>query len=48
MYEFDGAQYVLLAEPQFATPGAGTAQFRIASESGTTFGFSITRLLASE
>jgi hypothetical protein len=47
-YEFDGAQYVLLAEPQFATPGAGTAQFRIASESGTTFGFSITRLLASE
>jgi hypothetical protein len=48
MYEFDGSDYVLVAEPQFASPGIGTAEIRMSSVSGNRFGFSITPLLAHE
>jgi hypothetical protein len=47
MYEFDGSDYVLVSEPSLTTPGEGTAQIQVSSESGNTFGFSITPLLAS-
>jgi hypothetical protein len=45
VYEFDGSDYVLLAEPKFASPGAGTATLEIASSSGTRFGFSLASLV---
>ena len=45
VYEFDGSDYVLLAEPQFASPGNGTALLELASSSGTRFGFSLASLL---
>jgi hypothetical protein len=46
MYEYAGGEYVLLSPPTFATPGDGTAQIEVASDSGNTFGFSITPLVA--
>jgi hypothetical protein len=46
VYEFDGSDYVLLAEPQFASPGSGTALLELASSSGTRFGFSLASLLS--
>jgi hypothetical protein len=45
VYEFDGSDYVLLAEPQFASPGGGTALLELASSSGARFGFSLASLL---
>jgi hypothetical protein len=48
MYEFDGDDFVLMSEPAFATPGAGTADIEFSSgESGNTFRFMITPLVAS-
>ena len=47
MYEYAGGEYVLVSEPTFATPGDGTARIEVASNSGNTFGFSITPLVAS-
>ncbi|HEU4618500.1 MAG TPA: hypothetical protein VFV10_10685 [Gammaproteobacteria bacterium] len=44
MYEYDGGNYVLLARPELTMPGSGNAALRVASRSGNTFGFSITRL----
>jgi hypothetical protein len=46
VYEFDGADYVLLGEPQLASPGAGTATLELASTSGSRFGFSFASLVA--
>ena len=46
VYEYDGADYVLLGEPQFATPGDGTVTLEMASTSGSRFGFSLASLLA--
>jgi hypothetical protein len=46
IYEFDGAGYVLLAEPQLTSPGAGTATLEMTSSSGSRFGFSLASLLA--
>lgn len=46
VYEFDGADYVLLGEPQLASPGSGTARLEMASTSGTRFGFSLASLVA--
>jgi hypothetical protein len=45
VYEFDGRDYVLLAAPQFASPGGGTALLEMASSSGTRFGFSLASLV---
>jgi hypothetical protein len=42
MYEFDGADYRLVATPQFASPASGTARVELASASGNRFGLSIT------
>ena len=44
MYEFDGRDFALVAEPRLLTPGAGTAQIELNAVSGNRFGFSITRL----
>lgn len=44
MYEFDGHDFALVAEPQLVTPGAGTAQVELAAASGNRFAFSITPL----
>ena len=44
MYEFDGQDFALVAEPQLVTPGAGTAEVELAGASGNRFAFSITRL----
>jgi hypothetical protein len=44
MYEFDGLDFALVAEPQLVTPGAGTAEVELAAASGNRFAFSITRL----
>lgn len=41
VYEFDGSDYVLLAEPQFASPASGTARLELLSSAGTSFGFSL-------
>lgn len=46
VYEFDGADYVLLGEPQLASPGSGTVTLEMASTSGSRFGFSLASLLA--
>jgi hypothetical protein len=48
MYEFDGRDYVLLSRPQLTMPGSDNAAVQVASSSGTTFGFSITRLRTPE
>lgn len=47
VYEFDGAQFRLLAEPKMAEPGNGTADIVLASDSGNTFRFVITPLVAA-
>jgi hypothetical protein len=47
VYEFDGADYVLLGEPQLTTPGAGTASLEMRSSSGSRFGFSLASLVAA-
>jgi hypothetical protein len=46
VYEFDGADYVPLGEPQLASPGTGTAKLEMASTSGSRFGFSLASLVA--
>lgn len=46
VYEFDGADYALLGEPQLASPGIGTVTLEMASTSGTRFGFSLASLVA--
>jgi hypothetical protein len=46
VYEFDGAGYVLLGEPQLTRPGSGTATLEMMSSSGSRFGFSLASLLA--
>lgn len=46
IYEFDGADYVLLGEPQLASPGNGTARLEMASSSGSRFGFALASLMA--
>ncbi len=46
VYEFDGADYVLLGEPQLTSPGTGTASLELTSSSGSRFGFSLASLLA--
>jgi hypothetical protein len=46
VYEFDGTDYVLLGEPQFTTPGSGTATLEMLSSSGSRFGFSLASLVA--
>jgi hypothetical protein len=46
VYEFDGAEYVLLGEPQLASPGSGTATLEMASTSGSRFGFALASLVA--
>jgi hypothetical protein len=45
VYEFDGEDYVLLGEPQLASPGSGTATLEMASTSGSRFGFSLASLV---
>lgn len=44
MYEFDGRDFALVAQPQLVTPGAGTAEIELDSTSGNRFAFSIARL----
>lgn len=44
MYEYDGRDFALVAEPQLVTPGAGTAEVELAAASGNRFAFSITPL----
>jgi hypothetical protein len=46
VYEFDGADYVLLGEPQLTAPGSGTATLDLKSSSGSRFGFSLASLVA--
>ena len=46
VYEFDGADYVLLAEPQLTSPGSGTATLELTSSAGSRFGFSLASLVA--
>jgi hypothetical protein len=46
VYEFDGADYVLLGEPQLASPGSGTVTLEMASTSGSRFGLSLASLVA--
>ena len=46
VYEFDGADYVLLEEPQLMSPSGGTATLEMTSSSGSRFGFSLASLLA--
>ena len=46
VYEFDGADYALLAEPQLMSPGSGTVTLEMASSSGSRFGFSLASLVA--
>ena len=46
VYEFDGEDYVLLGNPQLASPGSGTATLEMASTSGSRFGFSLASLVA--
>jgi hypothetical protein len=46
VYEFDGADYVLLGEPQLTSPGNGTASLEMTSSSGSRFGFSLASLVA--
>jgi hypothetical protein len=44
MYEFDGRDFALVAEPRLVTPGAGTAEIELRAASGNRFAFSITPL----
>jgi len=44
MYEFNGRDFALVAEPQLVTPGAGTAEVELAAASGNRFAFSVTQL----
>jgi hypothetical protein len=44
VYEFDGSDYVLLGEPQLASPGDGTVDLEMASTSGSRFGFTLASL----
>jgi hypothetical protein len=44
MYEFDGRDFALVAEPKLVTPGRGTAELELAAASGNRFAFSITPL----
>jgi hypothetical protein len=44
MYEFDGQDFALIAQPQLVSPGAGTAEVELAAASGNRFAFSIRRL----
>ena len=46
VYEFDGADYVLLGDPQLTSPGNGTASLEMTSSSGSRFGFSLASLVA--
>jgi hypothetical protein len=46
MYEFDGRDFRLAAQPTIAAPGAGTAEIHVPAFSGDTFRFSITPQLA--
>jgi hypothetical protein len=46
VYEFDGADYVLLGEPRFTAPGDGMATLEMLSSSGSRFGFSLASLVA--
>jgi hypothetical protein len=46
VYEFDGADYVPLGDPQLASPGSGTVTLEMASTSGSRFGFSLSSLVA--
>jgi hypothetical protein len=46
VYEFDGADYVPLGDPQLASPGNGTVTLEMASSSGSRFGFSLASLVA--
>jgi hypothetical protein len=47
MYEFDGRDFRLAAQPTIAAPGAGTALIDVAALSGDRFRFSITPLLGA-
>jgi hypothetical protein len=47
VYEFDGADYVLLGEPQLASPGLGTTSLEMTSASGSRFGFRLASLVAA-
>ena len=44
MYEYNGRDFSLAAEPRLVTPGAGTAAVELAAPSGNRFAFSITQL----
>jgi hypothetical protein len=44
MYEFDGRDFALVAQPQLVTPGAGTAAVELAAASGNRFAVSIAQL----
>jgi hypothetical protein len=41
MYEYDGRDFALVAEPQLVTPGEGRAEVQLAAASGNRFAFSI-------
>jgi hypothetical protein len=44
MYEFDGHDFVLVADPKLATLGAGTAELELDSMTGNRYAFSIASL----
>jgi hypothetical protein len=46
MYEFDGRDFRLAAQPIMTAPGSGTARIDVAAPSGDTFSFSITPQVA--
>jgi hypothetical protein len=46
VYEFDGADYALLGQPQLMSPGTGVATLEMMSSSGSRFGFSLGSLVA--
>jgi hypothetical protein len=45
VYEYDGRDYVLLGEPKFASPGAGSTTLELPSTAGPSFGFSLASLV---
>jgi hypothetical protein len=47
LYEFDGRDFRLAAQPTIAAPGAGTTRIDVPGASGDRFRFSITPLLAA-
>lgn len=47
LYEFDGGDYRLLSEPKLAMPGDGTASVELAADSGSTFKFLVTPIVAA-